>query len=103
LPLPHAVPDAPSHARCAEILADTRVLATPPDVVVPFEESGRWGCEAEGEHVTSTGTHLYAFTSLVVLDVGPFLVTGMVSPERRDAWAPRFRAAARDLRRLRRG
>jgi len=91
---------AEGFAACAALLARTSAVSEANGDAQMLDAPSR-GCAHDGLHRSRTGVELYAYAAVLVLEPGPVLLTGMVRPDLREQWAPRFQLAAASLRHLR--
>jgi hypothetical protein len=63
--------------------------------VTAIEAESVVGCEVEG--ATEEEPRLATYAALIFKDDGAFMVGGTALREQREAWLPRFRAAARTV------
>jgi len=101
LPLAERTPETRTLEACVDVLDRAAIISEEAGEAASIEVEGSWGCERSGMHRTREGELLFAHGAVLFLPPGPVLLAAMVSPERRDEWAPRFSAAARTLRYLR--
>jgi hypothetical protein len=106
VPLPIDVPRAERSQYCEQIL--TQVGPVSPEVIssrAAISTDTMQGCEVFGVEdvpspVAGGPTQLATYAAIVFLEQGSFMIAGCVDAAQRDAWAPRFTAATRSIRRV---
>ncbi len=103
VPIPIQVPESQRDDYCEEILLQAGPVGE--DTVVSraeIETETMEGCEVFGtqeipEPIEGGPTELATYAAIVFLEDASFMVAGFVDAAERDAWAPRFSAAARTV------